>query len=380
VVRIAADLHRHPAQPAPAPGARIAGLDDLKVVLVASIIVGHAFITYGDIGSWPYREPSASEPFLAVAEFVVTVGGLFVMGLFFLIAGWFSPASLRSKGTRRFVRDRLVRLGVPFVAYVLVVHPLVVWMGNASTGSLSSAFGSLLPALDPGPLWFAGVLLVFSLGYAALRVIAPSPQVRTTPLEASHVAGVAALIAIGTFLVRLQFTVDSYQVFAAHVWQWPQCLGLFGLGVVARERSWLDPVPPRIRRAAAAGVVVACAAFVVAFLAVGDATDPFAGGWHWQAAVGATMEGVASVGLALVLFERFRARPVRAGALAAGAGRAAFGAYVLQAPVLVGLAVLLGSVALAPELKFAVVAPMGVITCFGAAWVLSRVPGVRRVI
>ena len=68
------------------------------MVLVTCVILGHAFITYGDIGEWMYREPATSEAFNLVAAIVVSLGSLFAMGLFFLIAGLLTPGPLRRKG------------------------------------------------------------------------------------------------------------------------------------------------------------------------------------------------------------------------------------------------------------------------------------------
>ena len=49
-------------------------LDNLKVVLVTCVILGHAFITYGDIGEWMCREPASNEAFNLVAAIVVSLG------------------------------------------------------------------------------------------------------------------------------------------------------------------------------------------------------------------------------------------------------------------------------------------------------------------
>ena len=125
-------------------------LDNLKVVLVSAVILGHVFITYGDIGSWAYREPSDNDAFLIVAALGVSLGSLFAMGLFFLIAGLLTPRSLAKKGTRGFLHDRVVRLGVPFLAY-LVLYPLVVWL--AGDESWSAVLSNQLREWTPGPLW-----------------------------------------------------------------------------------------------------------------------------------------------------------------------------------------------------------------------------------
>jgi len=49
----------------------------------------------------------------------------YFMGFFFLIAGYFTPGALDRKGAGRFARDRLVRLGIPLLLFVIVVRAVV---------------------------------------------------------------------------------------------------------------------------------------------------------------------------------------------------------------------------------------------------------------
>lgn len=367
-----------PAAVSPAP-ARRAYLDSLKVLLVAAVILGHAFITYGDVGTWKYNEPSTSDPFNVVAGLFVALGSLFAMGMFFLIAGMLTPGSLRRKGPVRFISDRMVRLGLPLAAYLLLIYPSLDWMSNGFDGSLLTTLSDRIPDLDPGPLWFVAALLLFSAVYAAYRAVRPLTD-RPVTLRSVFLVALGAAIAVVTFAVRFPFPIDSRQFLVIHVWQWPQCIGLFALGILAAEHGWLDPVPERLRRSAGRWAIAGAAVMVAAFAASSESLDPFAGGWTWQAAVVAAAEGVIAVALAVWLLARFQARRRVAGPLAGAAGRAAFGAYVLQAPVLVALAVALRDVGIGPEVKFLIVAPLGIGLSFVLAWLLTLVPGVRRVL
>ena len=51
----------------------------------------------------------------------------FFMGCLFLISGYFTPGSYDRKGPRRFLLDRVVRLGIPMVLYDVAVHPLMIY-------------------------------------------------------------------------------------------------------------------------------------------------------------------------------------------------------------------------------------------------------------
>jgi fucose 4-O-acetylase-like acetyltransferase len=358
---------------------RRAYLDNLKVVLVVAVIVGHVLITYADVGTWAYRETSVNDAFLIPAALVVALGSLFAMGVFFLIAGLMTPGPLVRKGPALFLRDRALRLALPFLVFLLLLYPAVKWMGERAAQPLDWYLRAQLRDLDPGPLWFVLALLLFSVGYVAWRQLRPRSRDQR-PMGPLVLVGLAAAIAAATFVTRLWFPIDSRQVFELHVWQWPQCIGMFVLGIACAEHGWLQPVPRRTRRWAGVGAIVGLLAIVGAFAIGRDSIEPFEGGTGWQAVLVAVCEGVLAVGLAVWLLGFFQAHADRAGRFGRAMGRAAFGAYVLQAAVVIGVAVLLAPWHAAPEIKFLVVAPVAVAGSFGLAWLLTRIPGVRRVV
>lgn len=117
-------------------------VDNLKVVLITAIIMIHAVLGYaGLVQVWTYTE--LREVTLApVTEFLVFVVaapfGFFLIGLLFLVAGLFTAPSLDRKGVAAYTRERVLRLGVPYVVYVLAVG------------------GEGLSAYRPGQRWRAG--------------------------------------------------------------------------------------------------------------------------------------------------------------------------------------------------------------------------------
>jgi len=363
---------------AAAPEPRRAYLDNLKVLLVAGVIVGHVLITYGDIGSWAYHEPSANKAFLLPAALFVVLGSLFAMGLFFLMAGLLAPRPLARKGPAAFVRDRAARLGPPFL-FLLLIFPVIRWIGDGSGKSLGWFFRDQLKDPDPGPLWFVFVLFLFSCGYAVWRHLRPSPPA-PPPWRAWVPAALAVGIATGTYIVRLELRIDSQQFLVMHVWQWPQCLGLFLFGIACAENGWLDPVPDRLRRRAGWAALAGMAATVAAIAFNVAPRDAFGGGLTWPAALVAVCEGIIATGFSIWILGTFQHRFEGGGRLARALGRAAFGAYVLQALVAVSISRLAHPLALAPEFKALLVAPAALAASFGLAWFLTRVPGLKRFI
>ena len=129
-------------------------------------------------------------------------------------------------------------------------------------------------------------------------------------------------------------------------------------------------------------VVGAAAVFAVAAITLDVVGEQLWGGWYWPAFVFAAGESTLSVfgpvwllGVAQRRLNRsFRwARPV--------ISRSAYGAFMLQGVVLIGLAIALRPLPLPAEVKALIVAAGGVAGSFALAWLLiSRVPGVRRIL
>ena len=84
-------------------------IDRLRTVMTAFVILHHTAITYGSPGGWFWRElePSGSLSSQLLLLFCATNQAYF-MGFFFLLAGYFTPASLERKGYARFIGDRLL--------------------------------------------------------------------------------------------------------------------------------------------------------------------------------------------------------------------------------------------------------------------------------
>lgn len=378
---------------------RLVYLDHLKVLLIALIIAIHAVLGYvGSDQYWTYadvQETTLHPVTEIVAAVAVVPFGLFMIALLFLVGGLLTPRSLEREGARRFVVDRLLRLGVPFALFTFLIWPAVTYAlyhpFGAAPGSFAEEYLSDEGYFDTGVLWFIGVLLIFSVGYAGLMVL-PRPAVRShaadalrppRPIGMGHLAGLALATAATTFLVRLAFPYASESVTDLNLWEWPGCLALFGLGIAAARRDWLVEVPPRLRRmsfvvtliAGAAGGALLYGAFATGL------SDRMWGGWDWPALVFAVVESTLMVFGSVWLLGAAQRRLARPRPWSAPLGRSAYGAFLLQGFVLIALALVLRPVPLAAELKALLVAAGAVAGSFAWAWLLvSRVPWLARIL
>ncbi|MGB8380337.1 MAG: acyltransferase [Dermatophilaceae bacterium] len=119
----------------PVTRSHLAYADNLKVVLVAGVIVAHVTMVWtATQGAWVFNEPPVREPLLTLLRLLSIVGVLFGMPLFFLVAGMFTPGSLERKGLRRFAVDRTIRLLLPSLFFVLVFTPPIEFVDPQNEG------------------------------------------------------------------------------------------------------------------------------------------------------------------------------------------------------------------------------------------------------
>ncbi|GAB2835886.1 acyltransferase [Lentzea nigeriaca] len=354
---------------------RLSAVDNLKVILVAWVIGGHALLGYAAVGGWPYDEVNevtfhpGVETVLAV---LIGPSGLFFMGTFYFMAGIFTPGSIERKGRQRFVAERLVRLGTPWVVSAVVIWPTFVWIAYNGAGqdvSWWEAFTHRDPFLDSGSLWFVGVLLVFSIAMAFL------PPIKERAITTGTVVGMTVLVAGTTFLTRLVFPARSGQVGDLHLWWWPQCLGMFLLGAIG-GRKLAERVPDDIYKACRNVVIatIAVLPFAAALLGVLDLAknaEPFLGGWRWQALSLALTEGILVVAGSLWLIGLAQRRMTGQGPFTEGLARSAYAAFIVQGPILLSLATAVRPLDLPAEVKAPVVGGGAIVLAFAIGWAVT---------
>jgi glucans biosynthesis protein C len=108
-----------------------------------------------------------------------------------------------------------------------------------------------------------------------------------------------------------------------------------------------------------------------AFFDGGAAEDRFAGGWHWQAAAASVTEGVLATCVSLWAVGYFRRRHNHLRPLARRMAQAAYGAFIVHPPVIVGRALAIQRLPVPAELKFACVLTGGVVASFGLATLVA---------
>jgi peptidoglycan/LPS O-acetylase OafA/YrhL len=151
--------------------ARNASLDRARTFLTLVVLLHHAVIPYTYFG---HTDPTSWIGF----DVIVLATDSFFMAMFFFLSGLFVWPSLSRKPPQVFVRDRLLRLGLPFVIAAFTIIPVAYYaIALRQQPDLGfAAFWWKTITVGPwpsGPLWFIWVLLAFDLSASLLYRLSP---------------------------------------------------------------------------------------------------------------------------------------------------------------------------------------------------------------
>ena len=365
--------------------ARLLYIDNLRVFTIALVVLQHAAVTYSGLGSWYYKESGA----LGQLEFLFFGLGqshaqAFFMSLFFLVAGYFVPASFARKGPRGFLLDRLFRLGVPLLVYVFLLHPLLVKILKPELNVGSYILWGLR-SFDirswTGPLWFVEALLIFTI--AAMPFLHRLRRPSTPPaagIPATTIWLLVALVTAAAFAIRLVFPIGTSFAnlqlcyFAAYV-------AAFVVGVLAGARSWLERISYRsAMRWLLASFALGLPLWLCAVVAGGalEGRHDIDGGPNLGAFLYALWESFFCVAFIVALIGIAREKLNFQKPWMRFLADNTFGVYVFHAIVLVIVSLALKPLALSTIPKFALVSLLALAGSFLVAWAVRQIPPLRR--
>jgi surface polysaccharide O-acyltransferase-like enzyme len=332
---------------------------------------------------WYYHEGQVGFPAAAIYGAFQGIAQAFFMGLLFFLAGYFTPPSFERKGPKQFLKDRIIRLGIPMAIYAIFVSPVVYYVVALSEGYIGSFLGYVQTYLPfgLGPLWFVLALFLFDAGYALWRSFSKK-RFRAYSFPTKRViVGFGLLIGIITFAVRI-FVPEGWQVplIDFQLAFFPQYIAFFIFGLIAYRSNWILSLPREtgnywggvtsLLSLGAAGIFAASILTGASFL----------GGLTWQTAAYAVWEQVFAITISIWLVVWFREKHNTQSRFLRILSDSSYGAYIIQAPVLVFLALSLQSLQLPLLLKFIVVSPIGVSLCFLFAYLIKKIPKADRVL
>ncbi len=376
---------------------RMAYIDNIRALIIIGVIFIHSAVTYSGVGRWYYNESTTLDAVSAVLIVAFqSFTQAFSMGLLFWVAGYFAAPALDRKGSGRFLADRAVRLGIPTLIYMLVIHPItVVILGSVldpvAMGSPGAYYLGYLTSFsflgESGPMWFALALLIFCAIYAGVRRVVPAPQTAQTPgrpLSDGMLALLAGVISLAAFLIRLVQPLGT-AVLNMQLGYFAQYIIYFIFGIMTYRRDWLHTIPLKLGVRWFAGAIVLGIPLWLGLLVGGGAfekgLEPFMGGVNWTSAGYAIWESFFSVAVSVGTLTLFRDRVKLADKLSNFLSSNSFAVYMFHPPLLVTVSLLLRPWQGHPLLKVLVAGVVATgVTFLLAQFVLRRVPLLKRVL
>jgi len=352
-----------------APVTRIYFIDNLKVLLAVLVVLHHAAQPYGPGGGWWI----ASDPY-NILDFVVlgifmAVNASFLMGLFFMISAYFVPSSLERKGAAKFIKDRLVKLGVPILIFFFGVFPVMGYLLNGQ------------PSITLGHLWFLALLLIFSTVYTAYWLLKkPTLKVKRAFPGNAIITAFAVAMALITFVVAIWSPENRWVPLGLfEPYHLTQYVMLFAAGIVAYREGWIDALPKATAKLWSRIALL----MVPLLLIVGAVTNSaeFSGGLTLASLLGTTWEAFMCVSMCIALLALFKNRFNSQGPVAKALADNSFTVYLIHIPIIVFLQYMLVGVAIDPLIKFAIVGTIGVPLTFAIShYVIRRLPYAKYIL
>jgi hypothetical protein len=215
------------ARAVPKAKARNAALDRARTFITMLVLIHHSVIAY------TYYGHTDKQSFL-VFDGVVLFNDSFFMAAMFFLSGLFVWPSLQRKGISWFLRDRVWRLGLPFIVCALLLMPFAYWAVELELHDPNLSFAAFWwrtvtdGPWNAGPAWFVWVLLALDV-LAAIVYYALSGWVETIGKLSLESFGRPALFFWALLIASIILYVPAVLYFGASRW--------FALGPVAIQAS-----------------------------------------------------------------------------------------------------------------------------------------------
>lgn len=362
----------------------------MRVFLTILVVVFHTSIAYGAAGSWILEDVDKSEinATIILLTIFTAVCQSFFMGLFFLISSFFISTSYERKGAIRFIKDRLIRLGIPLLIYYFLIGPMTVWFAkfrnkqtvaefyNANVWSFQETFF--------GPTWFLEASIYFALLYVLFRFIVKSkPEIKKTISFPSGKTffGVAIVTGLIAFVIRLVYPTGEGPL-ELQLGYFPSYILLFIAGIIAQRHSWLEQIPQRLKNIWKWSAICLIPVMPLGLILTGglDGNINFNGGLNVQAFIYAMWEPFVCLGIILTLFNWFQLRFNTVNTFTKWLSGNAYTVYLIHPPIIVGWTIAFHGITLPAAIKWIIVSALSVVVCFVVASLIRMLPYAKRVL
>lgn len=352
---------------------RIIYVDVIKVFLTCLVVAHHSGQAYGPTGGvWPVTDNNRAN---WLGEFFF-INASYMMGLYFFISGYFMLFSLKRKTNAQFVKDRLVRLGIPLLFFTFFVFLPFNYLGSVKNTSVFSFLVDTYfnkPPIATGHLWFVASLLLYSFFYLLFcrSKNKQAEAVTARPFPIYYIFIYILVLTIVSAFVRLKYPIDVWRTWlipveVAHI---PQYLSLFLLGALFNRYQWLDAFK------LSTGLMflgLAVIVYVLNEILPGNIKN------YWLTE--SFVESLLCVGISMALLTLFRHYGNRSNSIIRSLSDNAYGIYLFHVLIVIVLQKVLLSWDVNGNIKFIAVSFIGILLSLGLSVLLRKIELIRRII
>lgn len=401
-------IHESPSEPAaeaiPPVKQYNYAIGYLRAFIVALVVAHHTALGYLPVVPPANRHSLLTQPRIwlivpvldahhwILSTILVGINDNFFMSLMFFLSGLFFWNGLVRKGAATFLRDRWLRLGIPFLVAAFLFSPISFYPSYLQTTSHTGVAGfwqqwRALGQWPAGPAWFVWVLLVFDCLAVLLFTLRPAwapgigrltERVAARPwLAALFLAFVSAVVYVP---MAFFFTAGAWSALGPFAFQTSRIVHYFvyflfgiGIGAVGVDRGLLaarDKLATHWLSACVVAIVILVLLSVGGIFAAKYAASPL-----W--AFGFVFSCAATCFACLAIFLRFmQARRPLWDSLAANS----YGIYLVHYMFVSWLQYALLPVSVPGFAKFLLAGTGALLLSWLTSATLRRIPAVARIV
>jgi len=213
---------------------RIHSLDSLRAIMMLLGLVLHSAITYGVVdygGGWSLKDPGAQH---ISNDYLVSLIHAYRMQIFFFVAGFFGAMLFYKRSPKRMVKNRISRIVLPFLVFVFLLWPSIVFsftysrlVFSGDAQAFDHALGALYNLNSWIPqrtfhLWFLYYLAQITFVSAVLGLLLKFLPGFSKAIHHAFnwiiVRPVTRILVFGAGSAIVYFIMDSYSVNTSTSW------------------------------------------------------------------------------------------------------------------------------------------------------------------
>lgn len=227
---------------------RIEFLDSLKAFIILLVVVLHASVIYMKRApEWWYVVDTQNSLFFTLLTLLINVP---IMAMMFFIAGYFALKSLQKKGIQHYIKNKSIRIGVPWAIGAIMLAPIAGYFIHFSRDLPMEFFQFIfydhwVNSYQQSVYWFLGVLFTFFLILALafkfstkLQSVQPKTTEPTWKLYLGLILFcIASMLFANQFYTMNDWFTGIYVVMFQPV-KLPLYIAYFCLGIYAYLNNW----------------------------------------------------------------------------------------------------------------------------------------------